>query len=342
MLAAASLLAGAATARAEPLTIAVIGDSVAEGLHLPDARTAAPAGALRAELRRRGLRSTATGFVAANPHPQNFVWRGSWAFEGYGLHSRSPDGASGYTAVGGPGDSATATVRGDRVAILYTRTPEGATFPVTVDGRRHELDGHAPRPTVARRWLRLPRGRARVVVWGPPRGELRFTGLLARSARDDVEVLGLAHGGRRALQDTGPRHRAALRLLGVDVGVLMFGIIEGLGEHWNALADPMGELRRGLERRAAMVRETGRCVIVPPMPTDLPAPIHRAVLAAEAAAARRARCTLRRVLDRVWEPGAARGAGLLLGDGFHPTAAGYRLVARRLAQAIAPELRRRR
>lgn len=332
-------LTPAADARVD---VAIVGDSVAEGLHLPNAVAEAPAGALRAALRRRGYASRATGFVPANPHPQFYVFERDWHFEGYRFGERSPDGASGYTAVGTPGAVARTEVVGDKVAVLYTRHPGGAVFPVVVDGRRYELDGHAAQPTVARTWLKLRRGRAKVEIWGPPEGTTRFTGLLATSAKDDVAVLGLGHGGRQAQFDVQPRNVAALAELEPDVTILLFGIIEGLGIKWESLADPMGDLRRGLVLRARAARAAGsRCIVVPPTPSALGPAITARVRAASRAAATEAGCAYRPVLDDLWDPATAMTSGLMLDDGFHPTAAGYRRYAARLVQAIAPDLPRR-
>lgn len=338
-LAVAGTAGSVAPVHAARLDVAIVGDSVSEGLHLPNAVEEAPAGALRTVLERRGLRATATGFLPANPHPQFYVFEREWEFEGYRFGERSMDGASGYTAVGKPGAVATANVVGDRVAVLYTRHPGGATFPVVVDGIRHELDGHAAEPTVAKTWIPLRRGRAKVEVWGPPTGTIRFTGLLAESADDDVAVLGLGHGGRQAQFDTGPRNVAALAELDPELTILMFGIVEGLGVKWASLADPMGDLERGLLMRAGAAKQRGgRCVIVPPTPSDLGPEITAQVEATSKAAAAKAGCAYRPVLAGLWDPARAIADGLLLDDGFHPTPAGYRLLASRLVQAIASEL----
>jgi lysophospholipase L1-like esterase len=100
-----------------------------------------------------------------------------------------------------------------------------------------------------------------------------------------------------------------------------------------------------LLRRAIRARRTGSsCVIADSPPIPAPPAMHRRFSAIHRRVAKAAGCTWTPVLETVWGKrslSAASRAGLLHKDRFHPTAAGYKLMAKALAPVIATAVRAR-
>jgi hypothetical protein len=329
------------------VTVAVFGDSVAEGYTIPHYLRDGLVPQLRRAMAPLGFAAGGVGLIPATPVRWHFnaaATNGAiapvdgWQLFGYGTQP-GLDGPSGYSAVTtSPLASATATVTDPHIEVLYTTTPDPGGFTVTVPGRAWTIDTFRPGPPVdSSTQIVLPPGTQELTVHGPNSGSLTFEGVVAR--RDpvpgpaQVEIDNLGHAGKLPDSDLAPRVQQSLVAQRYDVSVFLFGYIGAL------LASPFERYRyqHSMILRGRLARAGGgQCVIAAPTPMPVPAGVLGHLATIDRRIARRTGCAYTSVLSRLWpSPVAAERRGWVLADDIHPTAAGYRLVARALAPMIA-------
>jgi hypothetical protein len=150
-----------------------------------------------------------------------------------------------------------------------------------------------------------------------------------------VEVDGLGHTAGFPSTHFGPRVQEALIDQRYDISVFLYGFLaEDAGGLWS-------QYLRSMTARARIAREHGgACLIVQPTPIAVPPSAVTMVSRLDRTVARRAGCTYTTVLAHLWGSATtAERQGLLLGDFIHPSAAGYKLIARALAPVIAQMVR---
>jgi lysophospholipase L1-like esterase len=339
--------------RSERSAVVIEGDSIVEALvGRPFAYPRNLASMVKASLRKRGAPASGIGYVPAHSavSPEfpsasaklgPWTYRGAWHLTGLFLHPHSRYGADGFvSSTGDPAARVSARLPGKRFAVLFARSPRGARFTFSVDGRRHRISASSQRPDgggIA--WLAAPRAGTHLVALEAPAGEtVRFTGVVAREApaphRRDLEVSQLGHAGDLADDDLALAQRQALLALRPHLTVIMFGTNdEGLEV---ALHDRSFRSRyaRGLRVRARLARRSGGCVIVPHAPNPRPRSVQRAYWVLSRQAARHEGCLFAPVLNSAWGPGQDSQRRGLTSDGIHPTWAGYRVIAARLARLV--------
>lgn len=358
LVAAAPAAASDAAAR---VRIGLTGDSIVEdgGVTSPTSLAAA----LRSELRRRGYDARGWGYVPAHGSalqlrsdgvvtaaPWSFA--GAWTFLGltpfFDLASpiphllTSPFGADGHAVESAsPLAAATAEISGERFGVLFVRAPDAGSFSFSVDGRTRIVDAYATAVDgggIA--WLSAPRdgGSRHLVDIAPLHGTLRFSGVISeqarRSSRQSVDVMSLGRSCACASDVFPPAQRQALGALRLDVTVIMFGTNDQ--PKLGAAADDTVRQRliAGLRARGAVARRGGgRCIIVPPAPNRRPFAAQHELRRLEHIAAAQAGCSYAPLFKHLWRGSASIAAGYTV-DGIHPTAAGYRLMAYALADAI--------
>ena len=232
-----------------PVTVALVGDSIVEGPGVTQPNGLAAM--LRAHLARDGFRSGADGFVPAHGADLEelddgtiaappWSYSGRWRFLGVSPFFESPTiafsadplfGADGHASqTDQRGANATATVRGDRFAVLFARTPDGGALRFAVDGAARTIDTRGDRADgggIA--WLTARSGASgthRVTVAAGGGGDVTFTGLLASPGRAAVEVLALGRACGCAYEAFGRLQREATAVLQADITVLLFGTNE--------------------------------------------------------------------------------------------------------------------
>ena len=350
--------AGTATRR---VTVALTGDSIVEGQGVTSRH--GMAAELRARLHRLGFATGGLGFVPSHAAsvralPDGAVdgspWRytGLWRYLGVSPFFSSDrvlfraGGAFGADARAAetdvPGARAGATLAGDRFAVLFARGPDAGAFAFSVGGRLRIIRARAP--TVeggGMTWLAAPpdgRGAHRVAVTALGGGMARFTGVLARrsvtSHVRQAEVSQLGHSCGCAVEGLARPQREALEALRPKITLIMYGT----NEQGHALTGDEATARRryltGLLRRARIARRYGgACAIVPPARNPRPAGLQRDFRAVAQRAARLGGCRYAPVLADVWGRADPLAAGYTV-DGIHPTANGYRRMAKPLAALV--------
>src|SRR5215207_2952087 len=207
---AACMPAAANGADGRRVTVALFGDSTAEGYHLRHPQRDSLAPRLADELVRRGYERGATGLIPAMPRRFKFnavahtdvptPAPGGWTAIGAGALP-GVAGPSGYTAyTESPGATATAAVDGSLVDVLYEAASFVPPFTVTAGAASWTIDPSLQPAGPASTTLELPRGTRWVTVHGPVTpGPFVFEGLVAHRpvtpGRVQVEVHNLAHSG---------------------------------------------------------------------------------------------------------------------------------------------------
>jgi LPXTG-motif cell wall-anchored protein len=328
-----------------PYRVLLTGDSIVEacGQVGPSGETAL-AVALRSALRSRGLRAGVTGLVPPHsavvptgstaPRSWRLRYRGGWRFEGLFGGPASRYGADGFSSVTTePGASAAGEFRGDTVAVLFTRAPDGGRFTLHV-GRRHRgLNGRGALDGGGVAWLRAP-DRVDGVRVVNDTGTLRLEGLVVRRRGDEVELAFAARSGACGAEGISRTNRQAIEALRPDLTLVMFGT----NDEARASAGVVGareDFVRGLTVRARLARRTGGCVIVPHAPNDRPADLQREFADLARDVALREGCSYASGFRTLWGPeGDSVRRGLTI-DGVHPTSAGYQLMSAKLAGIIS-------
>jgi lysophospholipase L1-like esterase len=349
-LAICTLAQPAQVSEAAPFRVMLAGDSIVEGceFRLPG-HTDGLAAAVRRALRSRGLRAGGSGYLPAHdarrstPESPRSYWpleyAGAWTFEGTYGSAPSTFGADGFSSSTASSDSiVSATLRADRVGLLYGIAPDAGRFSVALGDRTHRVNARGPSPATGVEWLRAPDSLDRLRVSGIAGGVARIAGVIARRHHDDVEVSQVGRSGAQALDGLSTPNRQALAALEPGLTVLMFGTNEEGAALGGDVEEAERRLVQGLVRRARLARRSGPCVVVPHAPNTRPLSLQRRLRRAAAAAARVGGCDFRPVLSRVWRSGDDSVRKALTADGIHPTAAGYELMGRQIAGLIASYL----
>jgi hypothetical protein len=341
----------AAGATGRRVTIAVFGDSVVESYTVPDFLAKGLVPQIGDSLVAAGFDRGGVGLIPVTPfrwHFNHFVPYSvnpapadGWLLVGYGL--AGSDGPSGYSALASsPAASATAPIDDPLVGVLYTKNTTSGSFTVTAGSATWTIDAHSTGPpTPVETWLQMPPGARSITVHGPTSGTLLFDGVVGRrpvaAGRIQVEVDNLGHQAHLLGRDLSPRVIGSLTQQRYDISVFLGGYLSEL----IAASEP-GTYREdqyltALRRRAALVRAYGgRCLIVDPSPIPVPPRIVARYAAIDRRAAAAGGCGYSGALAHLWKTATSVKRGLTLADDIHPTAAGYRLIAR----ALEPELER--
>lgn len=352
----AGMLASGAGATRPPgtrVTVALFGDSVTESVLVPDFLKKGLAPQLDRAVSALGYQPGGPGLIAATPFRWHFnKWAAvgggpwppdGWLAVGYGADSPGLDGPSGYSAVTtSPLATATVAVSDPDIEILYTTTSQPCSFTVTAAGQTWTINTYqAGTPTDTGTPLVLPAGRHELTVHGPNCGLLTFDGVVAQSpvppGKVQIEVDNLGHSGLLPWVEFGPGVQESLVEQHYDISVFLWGYLgEVVGG--NSLSAPYLKV---MLARAQIAREHGgQCLIVAPTPIEVPHAAVTLVSRLDRTVARRGGCKYTTALTHLWtSPAVAERKGLLLVDGVHPTAAGYKVITHVLAPIIAGMVR---
>ncbi|MDQ6849287.1 MAG: SGNH/GDSL hydrolase family protein [Actinomycetota bacterium] len=355
LLLAAIGVAGSAAASRRPgtrVTVALFGDSVTESLLVPNFVQYGLAPQLDGAESSLGFGAGGVGLIPAAPFRWHFnAWapfdsgrnpKNGWLTLGYGT-SPAYDGPSEYSAVTtSPLASATVTMSDPEVEILYTSTSLHCPFTVTSAGQTWTIDTFGPGPaTDTGTPLVLPPGRHQLTIHGPSCGALWFDGVVAQRpvppGQVQVEVDNLGHSGRLPWDGLTSHVQQSLTDQRYDISIFLYGYIgEVVGGH--ALSS---QYLAAMTARARIARANGGvCLIVAPTPLPVPASAVTQVARLDRTVARRAHCTYTTVLAHLWSsPAVGERRGLVLVDGIHPSAAGYKVIAHALAPIVAQMVR---
>lgn len=338
----------------ERVTIAVFGDSVAEGYTVPGPERQSLVPQVADTLVERGYERGGAGLIPLVPMrwslgdwvPQTVRSRDPSAWRLVGLGGLPAfDGPSGYSGVSrAPAARASAPVADTEVVLLFTTSEEHTVFTVTAGTRVWEIDAMAPGPPrPAQLRLELPADASLLTVRGPRAGELTLSGAVGRRApspgRVQVEVSNLAHAGRYPQFDNSPRVLRAIADQGYGVTVFLWSYNSELATGIRPRPDDAAALYEiALLRRARLARASGGlCLIADSTPMPIPAAVRARFAAIHRRVASQARCTHTSVLSRLWsDPASSHRRGITQSDRVHPTPATYR----RMARALAPVLDR--
>ncbi|MDQ6777642.1 MAG: SGNH/GDSL hydrolase family protein [Actinomycetota bacterium] len=346
--------AGASRRPGARVTVALFGDSVTESLLVSNFLQYGLAPQLSRAESSLGFAPGGVGLIPAAPFRWRFNrWVGlgtgpnppaGWVMIGYGT-TPAYDGPSEYSAVTtSPQASATVAVSDPEVKILYSSTNLHCPFSVTGAGQTWTIDTYRPGPpTDTETPLALPAGRNELTIHGPSCGALWFDGAVAQRpvspAQVQVEVDNLGHSGKLPWDGFTTRVQQSLLERRYDISVFLYGYLgEVVGG--KALSTPY---LNAVTARARIARANGgACLIVAPTPLPVPRSVVTMVSGLDQTVARRAGCTYTKVLTHLWaSPAAAERQGLVVVDGVHPTAAGYKLIAHALSPIVAQIVRTR-
>jgi lysophospholipase L1-like esterase len=334
------------------VTVALFGDSVTESLLVRNFEQYGLAPQLDRAVSSLGFAPGGAGLIPAAPSHWHFnAWigiglgpapRNGWVDVGYGT-TPAYDGASEYSAVAtSPLASATAAVSDPDVEVLYTSTSLHCPFTVTAAGQTWTIDTFRPGPaTDTGTPLMLPPGRHELTIHGPSCGVLWFDGVVAQRAvppgKVQVEVDNLGHSGKLPWDGFTPHVQESVSDQRYGISVFLYAYLaEVVGGH--ALSAPY---LSAMTARARIARaHGGSCLIVAPTPLPVPKASTTLVSKLDRTVARRAGCTYTSALAHLWSsPAAGERQGLVLLDGIHPTAAGYKVIAHALAPVLAEIVR---
>jgi lysophospholipase L1-like esterase len=345
----------AAGATGRRVTVAMFGDSVAEGYTVPDFLVDGLVPQIETAMVKAGFQRGGVGLIPVTP----FRWKfnhyvpfslgpppaDGWLLIGYGL--AGTDGPSGYSGLASsPAANATTPIDDPLVGVLYTKNTASGSFTVTAGGQTWTIDAHSTGPPApAETWLVMPAGARSITVHGPTSGTLLFDGIVGRrpvgAGRIQVEVDNLGHMAHLLGRDFSARVAASLTEQRYDVSVFLGGYLSEL-----LAASQAGDFREnqyvtGLREHAALVRAYGGlCLIVDPSPLPVAAEIAARYAAIDKRAAREDGCSYSDAISHLWKAATSVRQGLTLVDDIHPTAAGYRLIVRALLPALKAMVRR--
>jgi hypothetical protein len=331
------------------VTVALFGDSVTEGLAIPNFLTEGLAPQLSRDERAFGFLPGGAGLIPAAPfrwHFNSAVSYGTgpspsegWTTVGDGFRPGF-DGPSGYSAWAfSPLATATVSVTDPDLKVLFNSTPVPCTFIVSAADRTWTLETYRPGPSFdAMASIRLPPGEHELTVHGSDCGFLSFDGVIAQRpvppGRVQMEVDNLGHAAQLEWFDLHPRVERAILDQHYDISVFLYGY---LTEALNPGRQFSTTYLDTMITRARIARaHGGACLIVEPTPIDAPPSAVTHVSRLDRTVARRAGCSYTTVLAHLWPSwSSAEKRGLILVDGVHPTARGYKLIAHALAPLIA-------
>ncbi len=346
--------AGAATAGGQRVSVGLFGDSVTEGIVIPDFQHRGLAADLTQDETRYGFRAGGQGLIAVNQY--------QWGFSSYGILGLSPtppagwalvgsqsgdvvtpgtDGPSGYSAVTVSATAtATTTVTDPDIEVLYTTSILPCSFSVSSGAQSWTISTFDPssiEPVAAEYPITLGPGSHQLVVHGSSCG-LVFTGVVAQDpvtpGTTQIQIDNDGHAARAPSTDLAPRVEQAIVEQHYKVTVLLFGYIGELAISPGLAARTYAA---ALLTRARLARlDGGTCLIVHPTPMQGATAARIALVTqVERTVARQAGCTYTTALANLWNKNTSIAQGLTVLDGIHPTAKGYRLMARALAPIIA-------
>jgi len=331
------------------VTIGVFGDSVAEAYTVPDFLKRGLVPQIGDAMVAAGFERGGVGLIPVTP----FRWQfnhyvpytvhptpaDGWLLIGYGL--AGTDGPSGYSGLASsPTATATAPINDPLVGVLYTKNTSSGRFTVTAGSATWTIDAHSTGPpTPAETWLQMPRGVRSITVHGPTSGTLLFDGVVGRrpvgAGRLQVEVDNLGHQAHLLGRDLSPRVLGSLTEQRYDISVFLGGYLsELLAASESGIGQEIQYLTALRERSGLVKAYGGRCLIVDPSPIPVPARISARYAAIDRRAAAENGCGYTPALSHLWRSATSVGRGLTLADDIHPTAAGYRLIARALRPVL--------
>jgi hypothetical protein len=334
------------------VTVALFGDSVTESLLVANFLHDGLAPQLSRAESSLGFTAGGVGLVPAAPFRWHFnTWTGfgsgpipkqGWLELGYGL-SAGVNGPSEYSAVAtSPLATATVAVSDPDVEVLYTSTDVPCTFDVSAAGQTWTIDTFRSGPeTDTGTPIQLPPGRHELTVHGPSCGVLWFNGIVARRpvprGQVQLEIDNLGHSGKLPWDGYTPLVQQSLLEQRYDISVFLYAY---LGEVVGGKALPRLYLTSMTSRAHIARANGGACLIVAPTPLPVPKSVVTTLSRLDRTVARQAGCTYTTVLAHLWRsPATAERQGLVLVDGVHPTAAGYKVIAHALAPVLAQMVR---
>jgi len=346
-----ALLMVPASASATRTAVLITGDSIVESAQVRrEAGGYDGLGArLQVALANRNVRMGGYGFIpthdaraeldiAAGLSPTPWSYTGPWSYRGllFFPSLKSEFGPDGMPAVGASGARAQLTLTGNRVGLSYATTPGGASLQVSIDGRLAGTVATAGRAGSGLRWFPTTDASHLVTVTVVGPGEAILQGLVAtRSLTNtpEIEIDQIGHGGNRAQDDFGPAQQDALLDLSPRLTVIMFGTNEELFETSLHDLGSRDKLTRGLTARGKLARKTGSCVVVWHAPNTVAASVQQGFRKAAQKGARLGGCSFATPLDGLWTAESSQRDKLTV-NGIHPTAAGYDLMAAKLARLL--------
>jgi hypothetical protein len=346
-------------ARATPtagtrVTVGLFGDSVTEGIVIPDFEHRGLAADLTRDETGDGFTAGGQGLIAVNQYQWRFSSYGilglaaippaGWALVGSqsgDIVTPGTDGPSGYSAVSvSPAATATTTVDDPDVEILYTTSILPCSFSVSSGSRSWIISTDQPNqmaPVAAQYGISLGAGSHQLVVHGSSCGVV-FDGIVAQEpvvpGTIQMQVDNDGHAARAPSTDLAPRVEQAILEQHYQVTVLLYGYIGELAISPGVAARTYAA---ALLTRARLARvDGGSCLIVHPTPMQGATAARVALVTqVERSVARQAGCIYSTALAHLWNRNTSIAQGLTVLDGIHPTARGYALMARVLAPIIA-------
>ncbi len=344
----------AAAGQGQRITVGLFGDSVTEGIVIPNFEHVGLAAQLTLDETHYGFSAGGEGLIAVN----QFQWRFSsyrilgvpnspaadWVLVGSqegDVGEPGTDGPSGYSAVTvSPTATATTTVPDPDIEVLYTMSALPCSLTVTSGTRSWTIDTSASTgqpPMAAEYPITLGSGSHQLTVHGSSCG-VEFDGVVAQDpvkpGTTQIQIDNDGHAARPPSTNLAVRIREAIVEQHYKVSVFLYGY---LGELIVSRGATAVQYQRALLTRARLARRSGgTCLIVRPTPMQyVSAGQVNLISGLERSVARQAGCTYTTALAHLWDPNTAIGRGLTVLDGVHPTAKGYRLIAKALAPIIA-------